>query len=143
MLLNVSQDFSEKRKLIQQEVGKPLTLEERKQVGGSTLSGLPIIGSSIEIYNLLTVNNQENTCSIEIRSKGIVISFRSNHDTFSLVIPFYKLKVYKGGTQEYSFYKDHYFIKIWPGGHEQAPAFLKQILKMKSDTAHTRVDDLP
>src|SRR5699024_9435343 len=134
MLLNISQDFSEKRKLIQKEVGKPLTLEERKQIGGSTITDLPIIGSSIEIYNLLTVSDQENTCWIELRTKGIVISFRSNHDTFSLVIPFYKLKVYKGGTEEYSFYKDHYFIKIWPGGHERAASFLKQILKMKSDT---------
>lgn len=142
MLLNVSQDFSEKRKSIDQEVGKPLTLEQRKEAGGSTLTDLPIIGSSIEIYNLLTVNENENKCSIELRPKGIIISFRSNQETFSLVIPFYKLKIHKGGTKEYSFYKDHYFIKIWPGANSKSPAFLKQIIKMKSDDAATQIDDI-
>ena len=142
MLVNVSQDFTDKRKYIDQEVGKPLTLEERKKVGGSTLTNLHIIGSSIEIYNLLTVNEQDNTCSIELRSKGIVINFRSNLDTYSLVIPFYKLKIYKGGTQEYSFYKDHYFIKIWPGSNPKAAEFLKQIIRRKSDNAPTHLDDI-
>ena len=38
--------------------------------------------------------------------------FRSILETYALVIPYYKLNLYKGKAEKYSIYPDHYFIKI-------------------------------
>lgn len=144
MLLNISHDFAAKKKTIDDQVGKPYTLAQRKELGRTTFSKIPITAASIEIYNLLTVNQQENSCSIELRPKGIIISFRSNMESYSLIIPNYKLKVYKGKAEEYSFYKDHYFIKVWASAVDpEIHSFVKQIRKNKSDNAPPRVDDMP
>lgn len=144
MLLNVSHNYPEKKKIIDAEVGKPFNLAQRKELGKSTFQNLFITAASLDIYNLLVVNGQNKSCSIEMRPKGIIISFRSNADTFSLVIPNYKLKVYKGKAEEYSFYKDHHFIKIWASAVDpEIHKFIKNITKNKSDNAPTRVEDLP
>lgn len=144
MLLNVSHNYAEKKGIIDAEVGKPFNLAQRKELGKTIFPDLFITAASLDIYNLLVVNEQERSCSIEIRPKGIIISFRSKSDTFSLVIPNYKLKVYKGKAEEYSFYKDHHFIKIWASAVEpEIHKFIKNITKNRSDNAPTRVDDLP
>ena len=47
-----------------------------------------------------------------MRPKGIIIRFRSLLETYGLVVPFYKLKLYKGKANQYSIYNDSTFIKI-------------------------------
>lgn len=143
MLLNISHNYSEKKSKIDSEVGKTFTLAQRQAWEGISLQNINITAASIDIYNLLTVNGRENTCTIEMRPNGIIISFRSMQETYALVIPNYKLKVYKGKAEEYSFYKDHHFIKIWAGSNDpEIHKFVKKIIKNKSDNAPTRVDDL-
>ena len=143
MLINISHDYSTKKEKIDSEVGKTFTLAQRKEWEGITYQNIPVTAASLDIYNLLTVNANQNTCTIEMRPKGIIISFRSMQETYALVIPNYKLKVYKGKAEEYSFYKDHHFIKIWAGsGDPEIHKFVKKIIKNKSDNAPTRVDDL-
>lgn len=143
MLLNVSDDFSEKRAQITVEVGKPFTLEARQKLGGITLSDLPITAASIDIYNLLIPTGPEAKCNLEMRPKGIIISFRAGNDTYSLVIPYYKLKVYKGRAEEYSFYKDSQFIKVFAGADQAAVhGFVKKIRNFKADNASTRIEDV-
>ncbi len=143
MLINISEGFSEKREEIDALVGKPFTLEQRQKHEKTSITGLFITAASIDIYNLLVLNEGNSQCSIEMRPKGIIISFRVKNDTFSLIIPFYKLKIYKGKAEEYSFYKDHYFIKIWAGAAEaEIHAFLKKVRNFKADNAGPRVEDL-
>ena len=143
MLINISHDYSKSKEKIDAEVGKPFSLELRKKWGGVSHQNIFITAASIDIYNLLVVNEQGNTCSIEMRPKGVIISFRSMQETFALVVPNYKLKIYKGKAEEYSFYKDHYFIKIEAGAKDpDIHNFVKKIIKNKSDNAPTRVDDL-
>jgi hypothetical protein len=60
----------------------------------------------------LILDQNINTCNIELRPKGIILRFRSLLETYGLVIPYYKLKIYKGKSQEYSVYLDQYFVKI-------------------------------
>ena len=143
MLLNVSDNFSEKREQITAEVGKPFTLEARQKLDGITLSNLPITAASIDIYNLLIPTGPEATCNLEMRPKGIIISFRAGNDTYSLVIPYYKFKVYKGRAEEYSFYKDNHFIKVFAGSNQAAVhSFVKKIRNFKADKASTRIEDV-
>ena len=71
-----------------------------------------ITQASIDIHNLLVLDQNRNTCNIELRPKGIIVRFRSLLETYALVIPYYKLNIYKGKADEYSVYKDQYFIKV-------------------------------
>ena len=142
MLLNISNDFTKTKGIIDSEVGRPFDLEQRKKWGGISYTGLPISAASIDIYNLLVVDENSNTCSIEMRPKGIIMSFRSVMETYALVIPHFKLRIYKGRAEEYSFYRDQQFIKIWAGKTDkEVHSFVKKIITHKSDSAPPRIED--
>ena len=112
MLLNVSYNEPDIKEKVETEVGKPFTLRERWAKGGIGSSKLIITQTSIDIHNLLILDNNRNTCNIELRPKGIILRFRSLLETYALVIPYYKLTLYKGKAQEYSIYKDKQIIKV-------------------------------
>jgi hypothetical protein len=112
MLLNVSYNDPSQRRSIDQEVGKTFSLQKRWSLGGIGSKKLIINSASIDIHNLLILDQNINTCNIELRPKGIILRFRSLLETYGLVIPYYKLKIYKGKSQEYSVYLDQYFVKI-------------------------------
>ena len=112
MLFNVSYNDSKIIEKIEAAVGKPFSLKDRWAKGGIGSSKLVISQSSIDIHNLLVLDNNRNTCSIELRPKGIILRFRSLLETYALVIPYYKLTLYKGKAQEYSIYIDKQFVKV-------------------------------
>ena len=112
MLLNVSYNEPKVNEKIESTVGKPFSLKERWAKGGIGSSKLVISQSSIDIHNLLVLDNNRNTCNIELRPKGIILRFRSLLETYALVIPYYKLTLYKGKAQEYSIYIDKQFVKV-------------------------------
>ena len=112
MLLNISYNDPSQRRSIDQEVGKTFSLQKRWSLGGIGSKKLIINSASIYIHNLLILDQNINTCNIELRPKGIILRFRSLLETYGLVIPYYKLKIYKGKSQEYSVYLDQYFVKI-------------------------------
>jgi len=87
--------------------------------------------TDIKITNLLNLDNNTNQCNIELRPKGIIISFRSLLETYGLVIPYYKLKLFKGQSNVYSIYIDEYFIKIL-ANKKNEHEFIKKLNKFKS-----------
>ncbi len=112
MLLNISYRDPKQKKQIDDSVGKPFSLQKRWKLGGIGSQKLIINSASVDIYNLLILDHNINSCNIELRPNGIIVRFRSLLETYGLIIPYYKLKIYKGKAQEYSIYKDHHFIKI-------------------------------
>ncbi len=141
MLVNISYNQPALKEKIILKVGKPFTLMERVKLKGSGSPKLHITSTSIDIHNLLILDSNSNVCNIEMRSKGIIVMFRSLLETYALVIPYYKLNLYKGKAEEYSIYKDHHFIKVkadTPGIHK----FFKKIIDYKSDNAPTQIEDL-
>jgi hypothetical protein len=100
-----------------------------------------ITQTSIEIHNLLILDINTNVCNIEIRPKGIIVGFRSRLDSYALIIPFYKLTIYKGDFAVYSIYRDHYFIKVKSDTKAIQKFFIK-LLNYKADNAPTSVSDL-
>lgn len=143
MLLNISEDFNDKKDIITDQIGKPFNLEDRKKLNGTVLRNLAVTAASIDVYNLMILNEGQSFCSLEMRTKGINISFKAKTDTYALVIPFYKLKIYKGKAEEYSFYKDHYFIKIMAGAKEpEVHQFVRKLRNFKADNASPRIEDL-
>ena len=143
MLLNNSYKDPEITRTVNEEVGKPFTLKQRLKLGGIGSPKLPITTASIGIHNLLTVNNHTNTCNIELRPKGIIVGFHVRLETYILVIPYYKLVLYKGKADEYSLYRDHYYIKIKAAPENTSiHNFMKKIMQQKSDNTPTAIEDL-
>ncbi len=141
MLVNVSYNNKELTRKIDDEVGKPFLLKNRWAMGGIGSPKLFITESSIEIRNLLLLDNNLDCCNIELRPKGIIVRFRSLLETFALVIPYYKLSVYKGDFAIYSIYRDHHFIKV-RSDTKAIQKFFKKMLDYKADTSPTSIEDL-
>lgn len=141
MLLNISYNRPEIREKINAAVGPSFTLLERIKLKGTGSPKLQITSTSLEIHNLLILDSNTNVCNIELRPKGIIIMFRSLLETYGLIIPYYKLNLYKGKPQEYSLYKDHYFIKV-KADNPAIHKFMMKILGYKSDNALPDLEDI-
>ena len=141
MLLNVSYTDKKITEKIDAEVGKPFTLKERFAMGGIGSPKLHITETSLEIQNLLILDNNLNTCNIEMRPKGIIVRFRSLLETYGLVIPYYKLTIYKGDFAVYSIYRDNYFIKV-KSDTKAIQKYFRKLLDYKADNAPTSIEDL-
>ncbi len=143
MLLNVSYNNPEVKRKINESVGLPFTLRERIKMRGIGSSKLFITSCSIEIHNLLILDSYINTCNIEMRPEGIIVGFRSLLESYALIIPYYKLKLYKGKAEEYSIYKDQYFIKIRAKANDTATHnFIKKVMHYKASKLPLGPEDL-
>lgn len=141
MLYNVSHNDPAIKLAIEKEVGGVLSLRERWKIKGCGSPKLHITSASIQIHNLLVVDTSLNVCNIEICKDGIIVRFRARLETFALPIPFYKLTLYKGKAQEYSIYKDNYFVKV-KADRKAIHDFFNKISKIKGEQAFGYVDDL-
>ncbi|MFS4417005.1 hypothetical protein [Maribacter sp. 2307ULW6-5] len=141
MLLNVSYTDKKITQKIDEAVGKPFTIKERWALNGIGSPKLIITETSLEIRNLLQLDNNRNSCNVEMRPKGIIVRFRSLLETFALVIPYYKLTIYKGDLAIYSIYRDNHFIKV-QADTKAVQKFFKKLLDHKADNAPTAIEDL-
>jgi hypothetical protein len=141
MLLNISYNQPKIRNKINDEVGAPFTLVQRFKLNGTGSPKLHITNMSIDIHNLMVLDRNANICNVEMRPNGIIVMFRSLLETYALVIPYYKLNLYKGKAEEYSIYKDQYFIKVKadkPNIHD----YMKKVLAYKIDNSPTQGEDM-
>ena len=60
----------------------------------------------------MILDNNRNTCNIELRPNGIILRFRSLLETYGLIIPFYKLNIHKEKSYQYSIFYESSFIKL-------------------------------
>ncbi len=142
MLVNTSYHEKKINNSIIDLVGKPFGLIDNIKLNGIGSPRLDIIKTSEEIATLLSYDNNRNFCNIELRPKGIIIRFRSLLETFSLVIPFYKLVIFKPANS-YTFYIDHHFISIdAPPDNKSINRFIKKLNQFKADNSPTYIDDL-
>ena len=141
MLVNVSYNNRDLTRKIDKEVGKPFTLKERWAMNGIGSPKLFMTETSMEIGNLLLLDNNLKCCNVEMRPKGIIVRFRSLLETYALVIPYYKLSIYKGDLAIYSIFRDHYFIKV-KSDTKAIQKFFKKMLNFKADNLPTSIEDL-
>ena len=131
MLKNISYNNPKIIDEINNYVGKPYTILKRLKIGGIGSSKLIINSADSIIENLLNLDNNLNYCNIEIRPKGIIIHFKSLLETYGLIVPFYKLKIFKGNANEYSIYIDNFFIKV-NASEKNEHDFFKKILRLRA-----------
>tara|TARA_B110000971_G_scaffold117552_1_gene120453 strand:+ start:78 stop:503 length:426 start_codon:yes stop_codon:yes gene_type:complete len=141
MLLNISyNDPTVKRKIVK-AVGRPFSLQQRWKLGGIGSQKLMINSASIDIHNLLILDNNLKSCNLELRPLGIIVHFRSLLETYGLIIPYYKLKIYKGKAKEYSIYIDQHYMKIFADSKKDH-AFFKKVGTQKLLQIPPSLEDL-
>tara|TARA_X000000368_G_scaffold347784_1_gene287391 strand:- start:103 stop:507 length:405 start_codon:yes stop_codon:yes gene_type:complete len=131
MLLNISYNSDKNQELILSLVGKPYSILSLFKIGKIGSPRLQIISASKEISQLLSLDNNLNWCNIELRPKGIIFRFRSLLDTYGLIVPYYKLNLFKSDSREYSFYFDTIKIKV-VAKTKNSIDFIKKILIQKN-----------
>lgn len=131
MLANVSYNNKVQREEIDATVGKPFTLIQRLKLGGVGSPKLYVTTSSKEIDALFLLDQNDNTCNIELRPKGIIVRFRSLLETFALVVPYYKLTVFKGTSDIYSIHIDHHKVSV-SAQSEPVRLFFKKVQQQKA-----------
>jgi len=134
MLVNISYNNKAQRQEIDAKVGKPFTLLQRIKLGGIGSPKLYVTASSKEIDGLFLLDHNENTCNIEVRPKGIILRFRSLLETYALVIPYYKLTLFKGTSDAYSIHFEHHKVSI-SAQSEPVRLFFKKIQQQKATIA--------
>lgn len=112
MIYNVSYNNRETRRKIDEALGKPFTLRERIKRGGIGSPHMEISQASVQIDNLLKLNNSRNICNVEMRPNGIIVGFRALLESYGLIIPYYKLVVFKGESDTYSIHMDTYKVSV-------------------------------
>lgn len=143
MLLNISHNDKEIKRKINDTVGMPFSLLERIKNKGVGSPKLNIVAASSTIYNILQLDQSRDTCNIEMRPNGIIIGFQKRLEVYALVIPYYKLNIYKGEAEVYSFYKDQYFIKIQAKAKDHnIHNFIKKIITEKEKQTPTRLEEM-
>ena len=135
MLANVSYNNKAQRESIDTLVGKPFTLMNRLKLGGVGSPKLHVVSSSKEIDSLFVLDHNDNTCNIELRPNGIILRFRSLLETYGLIIPYYKLTIFKGTGEAYSIHMEHHKVGI-SAKSKNVRDFFKKILQQK-----TRISD--
>ena len=130
MLLNVSYNDPKQEQIITDLVGKPFSLRDRIKFSGVGSPKLQIVSSSPKIANLLLLDNNLDVCNIEIRPKGIIVRFRSLLETYAMVIPFYKLSVFKGKSASYSIHADGQKIEVH--SEKRISEFFSKIMGIKA-----------
>ena len=141
MLLNISYNDPTVKRQIEKAVGRPFSLQQRWKLGGIGSQKLMINSASIDIHNLLILDNNLKSCNLELRPLGIIVHFRSLLETYGLIIPYYKLKLYKGKAKEYSLYIDQHYIKIFVDS-KKSHAFFKKVGSQKSLQLPPSLEDL-
>lgn len=130
MIYNISYNDRNIKSKIENDIDKPLSLSQKFLIGGSGSPKLYITECSSEIKKYLNKDNNINTCIIEIRNRGIIVMFRSILETYALTIPFFKLNIYKGKSNEYSIFKDNHYVKIL-ANTKAVHDFMKKIKNFK------------
>ena len=131
MLQNVSYNNKKQRAEIDALLGKPFTLLERLKIGGVGSPKLHVTASSKEIDALFLLDHNDNTCNVELRPKGIILRFRSLLETYALVVPYYKLTLFKGTSEAYSVHADHHKVSV-SAQSEPVRLFFKKIQQQKA-----------
>ena len=85
MLLNISYNDPTVKRQIEKAVGRPFSLKQRWKLGGIGSQKLMINSASIDIHNLLILDNNLKSCNLELRPLGIIVHFRSLLETYGLI----------------------------------------------------------
>lgn len=95
MLVNSTYSNKDNEKLINDIVGKPYSFFKAIKIGGIGSKRMIVESVSPNLMQYINKVSDLNYANIELRPKGIIIHINKQLETFSWIIPFYQLVLYK------------------------------------------------
>lgn len=132
MLINLTENPTKGNQTINVEVGVAFTADQIEAIEGNNSGLMEIASSSIDIFNLLVNSSGMKTGNIEIRPDGVIVYFHADLEKYALVIPYYKLQIYKGKAKEYSVYRDNHYLKF-KVDRKETHEFFRKVRQLKFD----------
>lgn len=136
MIIDTTYYSKELRELIEDIVGKPYSLIQSLKLKGIGSKRLMIDDVSPNMKQYLNKVSDINYANIELRPKGILIHINKGLKTFSWIIPFYHLVIYK--TNGSSIHAQGKFIHFKNNlNFRENKSFFKKLLNAKVDYEQT------
>lgn len=136
MILDTTYYSKEHKELIEDIVGKPYSLIQSLKLKGIGSKRLMIDDVSPNMKQYLNKVSDINYANIELRPKGILIHINKGLKTFSWIIPFYHLVIYK--TNGSSIHAQGKFIHFKNNiNFRENKSFFKKLLNAKVDYEQT------
>lgn len=133
MIFNTSYNNKDTNRKIDEILGKAFTLKERIRLNGIGSPHMEIAQASVQIDNLLKLDNNRDLCNIEMRPNGIILGFRSLLEGYGLIIPYYKLVLFKGEADIYTIHMDAYRVAIRVRPKDKSiHKFMKKLMAAKA-----------
>ena len=132
MLIRDTHNERRARRQITELAGKKFSLIERLRMGGVGSQRMSIIEASQSIKDLLVLDQNPDTCNVELRTTGIVVRFRSKMHTYAWPVPFHQLAFFRNG-EELSIYDSDTHIKLTTALNEKLDRqFILKVLQQKA-----------
>ena len=141
MLRNVTYNNPTVKREIRKAVGDSYSWTERIRFGGTGSPKLPVLMASKEIVELMEKDTNSNYCNVEICYHGIIVRFRSILETYGVIIPFYKLSIFKSDADSYTIFSGEYKIVV-NSENSKVHSFFKRLLEFKVKQSSPRIEDL-
>lgn len=131
MLVNTSYNDKKINQEINNLVGAPFGFIKRIKMGGVGSPQMRIRKASKEIFSLLNKNTNRDVANIELRPKGVIVRFHSRLENYALVIPYFKLSLFKGEKDSSTVFCDQHKItfEIY---NKEVSNFMKRLLSEKA-----------
>lgn len=134
MLFEASYYSKKTQKEINELVGAPFSLYKRLAIGGIGSQRLLLSTTSPKIQQLLDKQNTPPYTNLEIRPKGIIMWFRVKLDNWVLVIPYYKMNIFKN-TNQLNLYCDSWKCYLSSANNLRLDMkFVEKLIRMKAES---------
>ncbi len=133
MIKNISYNTLELRQQIKETVGVSFSLLTRFKLKGIGSQRYRVTEATENIRLLFDRDNAGNFCNIELRTKGIIIRFRSKQETYGWLIPYRNLTVYKSGST-FSVYDGKETLRLQAAHNAKLRGdFIRKMVRIKAE----------
>lgn len=95
MILNTTHHNKDHKQIIQDLVGPAFSLVQKLKMKGVGSKRMIVDEVSPNMQSMMNVVSDINYANIELRPKGILIMITKGHKSFTWIIPYYQLVIYK------------------------------------------------
>jgi hypothetical protein len=95
MLINTTHYNKEHKQIIEDLIGPSFSLVQKLKMKGVGSKRMIVDEVSPNMQSVMNVVSDINYANIELRPKGILIMITKGHKSFTWIIPYYQLVIYK------------------------------------------------
>lgn len=133
MIKNISYNYKEVNEEISETVGKSYSFLKRLKLGGSGSQRYVFIEAFKDIERLYEGDNKTRFCNIELREKGIILHFRARQETYTWVVPYHMMSLFKS-DDSFSIFAGAEFVRLKAAHNAKLNhSFVKKMLDLKAE----------